>query len=232
MNLDKTTALITGANRGIGKQLVLELVRRGAKVYAGARDVSSLDIGGVVPIEVDITKADSIKAATGIASDVNCLVNNAGIFTGASLLSGNLDDIRLEMETHYFGTLSMVRAFAPIISGNGGGSILNMLSALSWLSFDATGAYSAAKSAEWALTNALRLELAPMNIKVSGLHVGYVNTDMTADVEAEKSDPADIAKIAIDGIESGMYEILADQTSRMVQGGLAGGVSALYPQFA
>ncbi|KOS00897.1 SDR family NAD(P)-dependent oxidoreductase, partial [Paenibacillus polymyxa] len=132
--------------------------------------------------------------------------------------------------THVFGTLSMVRAFAPIIAKNGGGSILNILSVLSWVSMGREGAYTAAKAAEWGLTNVLRLNLYPQKVRVASLHVGFMDTDMTAGVEAPKSNPADIAKIAIDGLESDSFEIIADDVSRTVQSGLAGGVAAIYPQ--
>ena len=134
------------------------------------------------------------------------------------------------METHYFGTLSVVRAFAPTIAANGGGTILNILSALSWVTFPQVGAYSAAKSAEWSMTNALRTQLADRGVRVAGLHVGYMDTDMTAGVTEPKSDPAEIARIALDGIEADRYEIVTDDTSRQVQAGLSGGVAALYPQ--
>ncbi|MNI71230.1 1-deoxy-11-beta-hydroxypentalenate dehydrogenase [compost metagenome] len=140
-----------------------------------------------------------------------------------------MEKIQLEFDTHFFGTLSMVRSFAPVIEKNGGGSILNILSVLSWFSMGAGGAYTAAKAAEWALTNDLRLNLHPHNVRVAGLHVGFMETDMTSGLDAPKSNPSDIAKIAIDGIESGSFEILADDTSRMLQGALAGGVSAIYP---
>jgi NAD(P)-dependent dehydrogenase (short-subunit alcohol dehydrogenase family) len=160
------------------------------------------------------------------------LINNAGSSTGATLLDGDLADIRLEMDTHYFGTLAVTRAFAPLIAANGGGAVLNVLSALSWFTSPGSGAYSAAKSAEWSLTNALRLQLADQGIRVSALHVGYLDTDMTAGLDAPKSDPAAIAKIALDGVEAGDYEILGDDVSRRVQAGLAVGVDALYPQLA
>jgi len=161
---------------------------------------------------------------------VTILVNNAGSSTGADLLTADLEDVRLEMDTHYFGTLSVVRAFAPQMSANGGGTILNILSGLSWVSFPKLGAYCAAKSAEWSLTSTLRLQLADRGIRVAGLHVGYMDTDMVRTVDAAKSDPADIARIAIDGITAGTYEILADNASRQAQAALAGGVSVLYPQ--
>lgn len=229
MKIAGSTALVTGANRGFGRHLAAELVARGATVYAGARNPDTVDLPGVTPVRLDITDPASVAAATERARDVNLLVNNAGSGTGADLLHGDPERIRLEMDTHYFGTLSMVRAFAPVIAGNGGGTVLNILSVLSWIALPNAGAYSAAKSAEWALTNALRTQLAERNVRVAGLHVGYMDTDMTAHVTAPKLDPADVARIAVDGIEADSYEILADDLSRQVRAGLAGGVAALYP---
>jgi NAD(P)-dependent dehydrogenase (short-subunit alcohol dehydrogenase family) len=229
MNISEQVAFVTGANRGLGRQLTLELLSRGAKVYAGARNPETIDIPGVTPVKLDVTKPDEVAAAAILAKDVTLLINNAGSSTGASLLEGDAGKIQLEFDTHFFGTLSMARAFAPIIEKNGGGSILNILSVLSWFSMGASGAYTAAKAAAWALTNDLRLNLYPRNIRVAGLHVGFMETDMTTGIDAPKSNPSDIAKIAIDGIESGSFEIIADDNSRMIQGGLAGGVAAIYP---
>ncbi|WP_433554240.1 SDR family oxidoreductase [Micromonospora zamorensis] len=230
MKIAGSTALVTGANRGFGRHLAAELLARGATVYAGARNPDTVDLPGVTPVRLDITDPASVTAAAKLAGDVTLLINNAGIETGTDLLEGDLDLIRLELETHYFGNLSMVRAFAPIIAGNGGGTILNVLSVLSWVNFPGAGAYGAAKSAEWAMTNALRAQLAERGVRVAGLHVGYMDTDMTAGVTAPKSDPAVIARIGVDGIEADAYEIVTDETSRQVQAGLAGGVAALYPQ--
>jgi NAD(P)-dependent dehydrogenase (short-subunit alcohol dehydrogenase family) len=229
MDLTTTTALVTGANRGLGRHLVAELLSRGATVYAGARNPDTVDLPGAKAIALDITDPASVAAAAEAAGDITLLINNAGSSTGADLLNGNLDDIRLEMDTHFFGTLSAVRAFAPKIAANGGGSILNILSALSWIAFPDIGAYCAAKSAEWSLTNSLRAPLADDNIRVAGLHVGYMDTDMARSISSPKSDPATVAKLAIDGIEAGLYEILIDDVSRHVQAGLSGGVGALYP---
>ena len=232
MKISGRTALVTGANRGFGRHLAGELVARGATVYAAARNPDSVDLPGVTPLRLDITDPASVAAAAEVARDVTLLINNAGSGTGADLLDADLATIRLEMETHYFGTLSVVRAFTPTIAANGGGTILNILSALSWISFPQVGAYGAAKAAEWSLTNALRAQLADRNIRVAGLHVGYMDTDMTANVSAPKSDPADIARIAVDGIEADLFEIVADDTSRQVRAGLSGGVAALYPQLS
>ncbi|MFD6568500.1 SDR family oxidoreductase [Micromonospora profundi] len=230
MKIAGSTALVTGANRGFGRHLAAELLARGATVYAGARDPDTVDLPGVTPVRLDITDPASVAAAAELAGDVNLLVNNAGISTGTDLLDGDLDLVRLELETHYFGNLSMVRTFAPVIVGNGGGTILNVLSVLSWVNFANAGAYGAAKSAEWAMTNALRLQLAERGIRVAGLHVGYMDTDMATHVTGPKSDPAAIARLAVDGVEADAYEIVADDVSRQVRAGLAHGVAALYPQ--
>lgn len=232
MKISEQVAFVTGANRGLGRYLTLELLSRGAKVYAGARNPDSINIPGVIPIKLDITNTQEVAAAAEMAKDVTILINNAGSSTGASLLDGDLDQIHLEMNTHFFGTLSTIRAFAPMIANNGGGSILNILSALSWVSSGTVGAYTAAKAAEWALTNDLRLNLYSQNVRVAGLHVGFMETDMTSGLQVPKSNPVDIAKIAIDGIESGSFEIIADDVSRKIQSGLADGVAALYPQIS
>ncbi|MEH7419440.1 SDR family oxidoreductase [Neobacillus drentensis] len=232
MKISEQVAFVTGANRGFGRHLALELLSRGAKVYAGARNPESIDIPGVIPVKLDITNPQEVAAAAMVAKDVTILINNAGSSTGASLIDGDLDKIHLEFNTHFFGTLSMVRTFAPILANNGGGSILNILSALSWVSSGTVGAYTTAKAAEWALTNDLRLNLYPQNVRVVGLHVGFMETDLTSSLEVPKSNPEDIAKIAIDGLESDSFEIIADDVSRKIQRNLAGGVSAIYPHLS
>jgi NAD(P)-dependent dehydrogenase (short-subunit alcohol dehydrogenase family) len=232
MDISGKTAFVTGANRGFGRHLAAQLRDRGATVYAAARNPATVDLPGVTPVALDITDPASVAAAAAATSGVAILVNSAGSSTGSSLLTGDPADIRLEMDTHFFGTLAVIRAFAPQLAAQENSAVLNILSALSWLTFPGIGAYCAAKSAEWSLTNALRLELAPQGTRVSSLHVGYMDTDMTRDVDAPKSDPAVIAKLAIDGIEAGDAEIIADEVSRRVQAGLSSGVAALYPQAA
>lgn len=221
-NADTIVALVTGANRGLGRRFAEDLVARGAKVYAAARRPETVDIDGVIPVQLDITDPESIRRAAEQAGDVTVLVNNAGVSTRAELLTGALDDIRLEMETHYFGTLQVLRAFAPIIEGNGGGSILNVLSVLSWAHPPTSGAYSAAKAAAWAMTDAVRAELAPRGVHVAALHVGYMDTDMVSYIPADqKSDPAVVAALALDGLFAGAPEILADELTRTVRAGLS-----------
>ncbi|HVQ50262.1 MAG TPA: SDR family oxidoreductase [Mycobacterium sp.] len=222
MTNQQITALVTGANRGLGKRFAAQLVERGAKVYAAARRPETIDIPGVVPVQLDITDPESVARAAGLAGDVNVLINNAGVSTRSTLLAGPMEDVRLEMETHYFGTLSVTRAFVPIIEANGGGEILNVLSVLSWLHAPTSGAYSAAKAASWAMTDALRQELAPRGVHVAALHVGFMDTDMAAFAPADqKTDPSVVAKLALDGLFAGEPEILADDMSRAVKAQLS-----------
>ncbi|SFW92262.1 SDR family oxidoreductase [Amycolatopsis australiensis] len=233
MEITGAVALVTGANRGLGRQLAAALLERGAaKVYAAARNPESVDLPGVVPLRLDVTDPASIREAAKAAGDVTLLVNNAGSSTGASLLDGPLDDIKLEMDTHYFGTLAVTREFAPILERNGGGAVLNVLSVLSWTTAPPVAAYSAAKAAAWSLTNALRLELASQKTQVTALHVGYMDTGMAKHVDGPKNDPKLVAGAALDGVEQGRFEVLADDVSRKVRAGLSGDLAGLYPSLA
>ncbi|RDG37875.1 SDR family oxidoreductase [Streptomyces corynorhini] len=221
MELKDAVAVVTGANRGLGRELAAQLVARGAKVYAAARRPGTVDLPGVVPLRLDVTDEESVLAAARTASDATLLVNNAGISNATSLITGGLAAVRLEMETNFFGPLAVTRAFTPVIEGNGGGSVLNVLSVLSWLHPAGLGSYAATKAAAWALTDAAREELAPRGITVSALHVGYMDTDMAAHVPADqKADPAEVAAQALRGIETGLPEILADDITRQVRQGL------------
>jgi len=231
--IDQQIALVTGANRGLGKEFVTQLLERGAqKVYATARDVSTIDTGDprVVALQLDVTDAESVRVAAEAAQDVTVLVNNAGIVTGARVLDVDQTDVRREFETNFFGPLQVTAALAPRIVANGGGVVLDVHSALSWISFG--GTYETTKSAFWSATNAFRLELAPRGVQVVGLHVGYMDTDMVADVDAPKSSPVDVVRLALDGVEAGELEVLADDVSRQVKAGLSAPVEALYPQLA
>ena len=222
--------LVTGANRGLGRQFVLSLLDRGAgKVYATARRPDLIDVPGVTPLHLDITDPASVAAAAAAASDVKIVINNAGISTGANLVTGDLDTIRREMDTHFYGTLNVIRAFAPQLAD---GAILNALSALSWLAFDGAGAYHAAKAAEWALTNSVRLELAGQRTLVTGLHLGAADTDMMAWYNGDKTAPEVIVAAALDGIEADRPEVLADDWSRQVKAWLSEDPSVIYREAA
>ncbi|MFE5540584.1 SDR family oxidoreductase [Streptomyces sp. NPDC056492] len=227
VELDHAVAVVTGANRGLGRHLAAQLVERGAKVYATARRPESVDLPGVVPLRLDLTDPRSVREAARTASDATLLVNNAGISTGTPLVAGDWDAVRLEMDTNFFGPLAATRAFAPVIEGNGGGAVLNVLSVLSWFHPAGVGAYAAAKAAGWAMTDAIREELAPRGIAVTALHVGYMDTDMAAAIPAgQKTDPALVAALALDGLAAGAREVLADDLTRSVRQGLGRVASA------
>ena len=234
MKIEGSVALVTGANRGLGAAFCRTLLDRGAtKVYAGARDLRTIDLAGVVPVQLDVTSAADIAAAAEHCGDVTLLVNNAGIGTGTSALADDaLDAARLEFDTNVFGPLALAGAFAPALAANGGGAIVNVLSVLSWVSRPATAIYCASKAAGWSLTNSLRQELMGQHTQVLGLYVGYMDTDMTAGIDAPKSDPVTVAGLTLDGVESGVHEVLADDISRHVRGALSGDLAALYPQLA
>ncbi|MEU6845434.1 SDR family oxidoreductase [Streptomyces sp. NPDC046716] len=228
-SLNGAVVLITGGSRGLGNALVEESFARGAaKVYATARDPRTVKHPDAVPLALEVTDPASVAAAAEQAGDVTVLINNAGVSINASLLDAPLDDVRREFETNFYGPLQVTRAFFPAIERNGGGHILNVHSVLSWIG--RAGSYSASKAALWSATNSLRLELKPRGIDVTGLHVGYVDTDMTANVEAPKSTPQDVATQALDGVESGAHEVLADEMSRKVKANLAADIATMYPQ--
>ncbi|MFI8260962.1 MULTISPECIES: SDR family oxidoreductase [unclassified Streptomyces] len=227
MELKDAVAVVTGANRGLGRHLAARLSERGAKVYAAVRRPDSVDLPGVVPLHLDLADPRSVREAARTASDATLLVNNAGIMTGTPLVAGDWDSVRLEMDTNFFGPLATTRAFAPVIEGNGGGAVLNVLSVLSWFHPAGAGAYAAAKAAGWAMTDAIREELAPRGITVTALHVAYMDTDMAARIPAgQKTDPAIVAALALDGVASGAQEVLADELTRTVRQGLGGVPSA------
>jgi len=226
MHISGSIALVTGANRGLGRQFAVQLLERGAaKVYATARQPELITIPGVVTLPLDITDAASVAAAAAAADDVNLLVNNAGVAFGADLVTGDLDKLRQEMDANFWGALSVIRAFAPQLADGG---ILNVLSVLSWIGFQGSGGYAASKSAQWSLTNGVRLELAGQRTQVTGLHLGAADTDMTAGYDVPKADPAVIVKAGLDGLEAGDWEVLADEWSRVAKAGLAGDPRAYY----
>ncbi len=230
MNISQTVALVTGANRGLGRHFAEALLARGAKVYATARTPELVRIPGAEILRLDLTDPASIASASVIATDVSLLVNNAGISSWQPLVSGDLNLIRKDMDTNYFGTLEVVRAFGPVLASNGGGAILNVLSALSWFSVDGSNSYSASKAAEWSLTNSIRLELAGQGTQVTGLHLGAADTDMTASYEGEKMAPALVVKAALDGVEAGRLEVIADDWSAHVKASLSADPALFYTQ--
>lgn len=224
-------ALVTGSNRGLGREFVLELLERGAsKVYAAMRRPENFDFDDprVVPLQLDLLDPDSIITAAAVAGDVTLLVNNAGISTGAALVSGDRDEIRREMDTHFWGTLDVIRAFSPILAANGGGAVVNVLSALSWFATSFTGAYSSAKAAEWNMTNGVRIELAPQGTFVQGVLLGAADTAMSAGYDGPKIDPREVPRRSLDGLTTGSIEVVVDDWTAMVKEALAGDAAEFY----
>jgi NAD(P)-dependent dehydrogenase (short-subunit alcohol dehydrogenase family) len=222
MKLHNATVLITGANRGIGLAFAREALARGArKVYAGARDPASVTLRGVEAIRLDVTKPEDVAAAARL-DDVTVLINNAGIGSfGGFLAEGSLDAARAQLETNYFGPLRMSLAFAPVLAANGGGAILNVLSIASWISTPMLAVYGSTKAAEWSLTNGLRHELRAQGTQVLGMHMGFVDTDLTREIDMAKSTPDAVVREALDALERGDEEVLADDITRQVKPGLS-----------
>jgi NAD(P)-dependent dehydrogenase (short-subunit alcohol dehydrogenase family) len=217
MELQGATALVTGSNRGLGRQFAIELLRRGAKVYATARRPELVDVPGAEVLRLDITDPGSVSAAAAAAGDVNVLVNNAAFMAGGNLVTGDPESIRLAMESSYFGTLSMIRAFAPVLARNGGGAVLNVLSGAAWQTVDGNTAYAAAKAAQWSLTNGVRLELAGQGTLVTGLVPGMIDTEPMREFaaahgyelpEGALDDPARVVAQGLDGLEAEEVEVV------------------------
>ena len=221
MKIENAVVLVTGANRGIGLAFVRELLARGArKVYAAARDPSTITPqAGVQALRLDVNNPADVAAAAALAPDVTLVVNNAGIAQPGGFLAADSEEVMHRMfETNVFGVLRVSKAFAPILQANGGGALLNVLSVASWINGGELAAYSASKSAAWSLTNALRLELAAQKTQVLGLHMAYVDTDLTRGFDVPKTSPEQIVQRALDGLEAGAEEVLADElTQRLKQ---------------
>jgi NAD(P)-dependent dehydrogenase (short-subunit alcohol dehydrogenase family) len=230
MKIEGSTALVTGANRGIGKALAEGLLERGAaKVYAGVRDVATVTDERLVPVRLDVTDAARVREVAAELTDVDLLVNNAGIGAAAPPLSSSLDVARDQLEVNYLGTAATTQAFAPVLARNGGGAVVNVLSVVSFVSMPMLATYSASKAAAWAFTNAARIELKGQGTEVVGVHVGFVDTDMVAGLEVDKVPPGAVVRATLDGLEAGVPEVLVDDLSRDVKAALHEDQLLLYP---
>lgn len=232
MKIKDSVVLVTGANRGIGLAFARELLARGArKVYAAARDPATVTLPGVQALKLDVNKPEEVAAAAAQASDVTLVINNAGIAQVGGFLAADSEEFaRRIFETNFFGVLRLSKAFAPVLKGNGGGALLNVLSVASWVNGGELAAYSASKSAAWSLTNSLRHELAAQKTQVLGLHMAYVDTDLTRGFEVPKTSPEDIVKRALDGLEAGADEVLADEVTQQVKQGMTAARPSYLPQ--
>jgi NAD(P)-dependent dehydrogenase (short-subunit alcohol dehydrogenase family) len=243
MDITNATALVTGANRGLGRELVQQLLAAGArKVYATARDVSALqDLvkahpGRVEAVALDITRAEQIEAARVRCTDVNLLVNNAGINRGQGFIAAaSMDDARAEMATNYLGTLAMCRAFAPQLGGasgvggvggaggssSGGGAIVNVLSILAKVTLPAMGSLCAAKAAGLRMTEGVRAELAARGTLVVAVMTGAVDTDMSRDFQGPKSSPTEVAQAVLAALARGDEEVYVGDMPGWINAALA-----------
>ncbi|MGJ0118706.1 SDR family oxidoreductase [Williamsia sp. MIQD14] len=218
--------LVTGGRRGLGAALVDEVLARGARaVYSTARTEFADDRPAVTTMALDVRSQDSVDALADRATDVDIVINNAGVLLPAPLLSGEFSDIADTFEVNAFGPLRITRAFAPILAQHGGGAVVNVHSVLSWLA--GSGAYGASKAAIWSITNSLRTELAAQNTQVLGVHAGFIDTEMVADIPMEKTSPAIVASRILDALEAGEREVLTDDITVAVKSILSGPVDDL-----
>jgi NAD(P)-dependent dehydrogenase (short-subunit alcohol dehydrogenase family) len=215
MEIHGATALVTGASRGLGRHLVEALLDRGAaKVYAASRTAAPSGDARVVPIELDLTRTDTIAAAARAASDVTIVINNAGTAAFAGPLDAEPAAVRTEMAVNYDGTFEVVRAFAGVLERNGGGAIVNVLSLLSLASTPPMTGYSASKAAAHSLTQALRPVLRAKGISVHGVYPAGIDTEMLAGVDAPKTPPRQVAEGLLDGLAAGDEDIFPDPNAQ------------------
>jgi NAD(P)-dependent dehydrogenase (short-subunit alcohol dehydrogenase family) len=226
VNIKGSTVVVTGGQRGLGKAVVDELLKRGAaKVYATARAPKPSEDPRVVSLELDVTNSDSVAALAIAAGDAEIVINNAGTFGASKLLDSDIEEVRAVFETNVFGALRVAKAFAPVLAANGGGALVDIHSVLSWVG--GFGGYGASKAAFWSVTNSLRIELEAQGTLVTGVHLGYTDTDMVSDYDVPKNDPRDVGQQIVDAIERGDTEVLADDLTRHVKATLGGPVEAL-----
>jgi NAD(P)-dependent dehydrogenase (short-subunit alcohol dehydrogenase family) len=234
MKVAGSTALVTGANRGLGLAFAKALVEMGAaKVYAGARNPEAVTLKGVVPLKLDVTSDEDAVAAARVARDIDLLINNAGIARpGGFLADGAFEAAREQFEVNFFGSLRMARAFVPVLAKNGGGAIINVLSVASWMNGPTLATYGASKSAAWALTNGLRIELARQGTQVVAVHAAFIDTDLARNFDAPKSSAEEVVRTTLDALERGDREVLADAITREVHRGLSADIPIYFQSTA
>jgi NAD(P)-dependent dehydrogenase (short-subunit alcohol dehydrogenase family) len=220
MDVNGSTAVVTGANRGLGRAIVEALLARGATaVYAAARRPETVEAlaardSRVRPLRLDLTDPERIAAAARLASDTTLLINNGGSLASADPLTGDLAAIESDLRTNFVGTLSMGRAFVPVIEHNGGGALVNILSLVVLGAVPAMGGYGASKAAAASATQALRAQLRDRKVSVHGVFPGAVDTDMIRGLDIPKASPTDVAAAILDGIEAGEQDIFPDAMAR------------------
>lgn len=211
-------ALVTGANRGLGRVFCHGLLQNGAaKVYAAARHPGQIHMSGVVPIRLDVTSISDVLEAADVCRDVTILVNNAGVLRDSAMLGeGSEEAARQEMETNFFGPLSIVQRFAPVLAANGGGAIVNILSVASWFTNPSMATYCASKAAAQVLTDAIRMQLRNKGTRVIGVYAGYIDTDMASHVNTRKTAPMQVVERTLAALESGLDRVFADDRATYI----------------
>jgi NAD(P)-dependent dehydrogenase (short-subunit alcohol dehydrogenase family) len=235
MQIEGSVALVTGGNRGIGREFVRELLARGAeKVYVAVRDPGTVEAGpGVVPIALDVTDHDQVAAVAARCSDVQLLVNNAGVNLVQGLIAAaDLSAAELEIRTNYLGPLALCRAFAPVLKAGGGGAIVMMVSILARAAIPACGSAAASKAAALSMTQCVRAELAAQGTQVLAVLPGVVDTDMMRAVPGPKMPPAEVAAAALDGLERGAEDVHPGDMAADILRGLAADPKAVEREFA
>jgi len=220
MSVSGKIVLVTGANRGIGAAIVRQLLSSGAaKIYAAARNPANLpDFGDVrvVPLALDITNAASALAAAEKASDVEVLINNAGVASLGDPLESDISVFTHDMNTNYYGTINVSRAFAPVLPDHDG-IIANVVSIVGLTASPSMPGYAASKAALQSFTQSLRFKLKPRGIQVLGIYPGPIDTDMARDLPWDKATPESAAKIIVDGIAHGETYIFPDPMAKAVE---------------
>jgi NAD(P)-dependent dehydrogenase (short-subunit alcohol dehydrogenase family) len=231
MEIAGSTALVTGANRGLGAAFARGLLAAGARtVYAGARNPVEAGVPGLVPVRLDVTDPAQVAEAAKRLIDVTLVINNAGIYHTTSAVGPDVEAaLRADLETNTFGLLAVSRAFAPVLAANGGGGLVNVLSVASWRTRPGFAAYAASKAAAWSLTNSLRLDLRRQGTQVVAVHAGFLDTDMAAAITAPKTAPEEVVAQVLDALREGREEVLVDEVSRRVKASLSADIAAQYP---
>jgi len=242
MKMNQAMVLVTGANRGLGKAIVAESLKAGARrVYAGARDIAQLKEvialapERVVPLSIDITSAPSLAAAARQATDVSLLINNAGVLASYDVLASSLDSIAQDFAVNFYGTLAASKAFLPALeraAQHEGAALVNVLSIVSLSSLPGLGGYSASKAAAYSLTQALRPALSKLNIKVHAVLAGAIDTDMVRAMDMVKTSPADVAHAIIQAVEQGVEDVFPDPMSKALFATFRSDPKALEQQLA
>lgn len=217
MTYDNKVIFVSGANRGIGKAIVEALLKHNVqKVYASARNLENLSFqdARVVPVQLDITNPEHVKNSAQLAEDTDILINNAGVLAFAPIVAGKIDDLVSDMQVNFFGTVSMIQSFAPVIEKKGGGAIANLISIVGLAPMPGAAGYCASKAALFSATQSMRTELKPKNISVHGIFPGPVDTQMAKDFNFTKTSAEVAAENIISGIAAGQEDIFPDPMSK------------------